>query len=62
MSITFNTSDIGYMDPEWSNYIWDPINKLFVERNVLEERGFENDLPMGEGESGNQEDYGDGDL
>lgn len=50
------------MDPEWSNYIWDPINKLFVERNVLEERGFENDLPMGEGESGNQEDYGDGDL
>ena len=50
------------MDPEWSNYIWDPIKKLFVEKNVPEERGFENDFPMGEGESGNQEDHGNRDL
>lgn len=24
-----NNSDIGYSDPEWSDYIWDPITKSF---------------------------------
>jgi hypothetical protein len=35
--VTLNNSDIGYLDPEWSDYVWDATKKKFVSKEEEEE-------------------------
>jgi hypothetical protein len=47
MSITFNDSDLGYMDPEFSDYVWDRETKEFIHKDVLSKRGFNRTEELG---------------